>query len=163
MEEWKDINGYEGLYMISNFGRVKSLKRNIILKDRINGEGYKYVALYKNKKIKQISVHRLVAIHFIPNLNKYTHVDHIDTNRLNNNVSNLRWCTQKENINNINTHKKKINRKDLSKPTICLTDNKIFPSASECARFYDIPVYNIIAVCGGKRKMTFGKTFKYYI
>ena len=111
-EIWKPVKGYEGLYEISNLGRVKSLSRirpngmnclykERILKKQINKGGYHKVALLKNEgKSKLCSVHRLVAEAFIPNpLNKPC-VDHINMIKTDNFVSNLRWVTWKENINN---------------------------------------------------------------
>lgn len=93
MEEvWKDIEGYEGLYQVSNLGNVKSLNyqgvsREKILKPFINSDGYKRVMLYKNKTIKRLSVHRLVAQAFIENPNNYSCVNHKDENNQNNVVS----------------------------------------------------------------------------
>lgn len=96
-EVWKDIKGYEGLYQVSNFGRVKSLFRyKKILKLCKSESGYLCVNLYKNKKMKRITVHRLVAENFI---NKPTlEVNHKDGNKENNFISNLEWVTTKENI-----------------------------------------------------------------
>lgn len=107
MEEWKDIQGYEGLYQVSNLGRVKSLYRlnsrgqkikGKILKYSINPKGYAIVILCKNGITKTISVHRLVAIHFIENPNNLNVINHIDGNKINNNITNLEWCTQSENV-----------------------------------------------------------------
>lgn len=106
MEEefWKDVVGFEGLYQVSNLGRVKSLFRyKVILKPYIDVWGYLVVNLYKNKKIFHIKIHRVVASAFIPNPDNKRCVDHIDTDKTNNKVSNLRWCTQKENCNNPTT------------------------------------------------------------
>lgn len=98
MEEvWKDIKGYEKLYQVSNLGRVKSLKTNKILKSNPTFS-YKFVGLYKNKRCKLITIHRLVATTFIENPNNYNIINHIDGNVNNNNVSNLEWCTQKHNM-----------------------------------------------------------------
>ena len=84
MEEiWKDIEGYEGLYQISNLGRVKSLKTNKILKYCISKTGYAYSSLTKNKIIKQNSVHRLVAKAFISNPDNLEEINHKYENKLN--------------------------------------------------------------------------------
>lgn len=108
MEEiWKDIEGYEGLYQVSNLGNVKSLRKRIdkgkchryfdekILKPIETNRGYLRVKLCKDRKIKKIRVHRLVAEAFIkrPELE----VNHIDGNKKNNKVENLEWVTQREN------------------------------------------------------------------
>lgn len=112
-EIWKDIEGYEGLYQISNLGRVKSLEKYVntaiknntkvkrkeqILK-QYNKNGYLQVTLTHNNKRKYFGVHRLVANAFIPNLNNYPQVNHKDENTLNNCVDNLEWCTAKYNCN----------------------------------------------------------------
>lgn len=100
---WKDIPGYEGLYQVSNFGEVKSFykfrdgKKERILKHAINDSGYKIVVLTKNKKPKSLRVHRLVALTFIDNFENKPQVNHIDGNKLNNNINNLEWCTNGEN------------------------------------------------------------------
>lgn len=113
MEIFKDIPNYEGLYQVSNLGRVKSLERKVknypsgyrtqkerILKGRNNGENYLKVALFKNSKRKDISIHQLMAITFLkhkPNGNKFV-IDHIDNNTLNNRLDNIRIVTQRHNI-----------------------------------------------------------------
>lgn len=97
-ETWKDIKGYEGLYQVSNLGRVKGLKRNKILKPGKDKDGYLYVTLYNMYKLKGQKVHRLVAQTFILNPENKPQVNHIDGNKQNNIVNNLEWCTRLENI-----------------------------------------------------------------
>lgn len=98
-EIWKDIVGYEGLYQVSNFGRIKSFHKNkeYIKALTLNDHGYSIVNLNKNKKQKTFKVHRLVSKAFIPNPNNYLIINHIDGNKINNNVDNLEWCTQSYN------------------------------------------------------------------
>ena len=96
-EEWKDIQGYEGLYQVSNKGRVKSTRNNIILKPMISDKGYYHVDLYNKDNRKSCKVHRLVAQAFIPNPNNYPVINHKDENTINNQVSNLEWCTAQYN------------------------------------------------------------------
>lgn len=109
-EIWKDIKGYEGLYQVSNYGRIKSLARIVIGKNnsiRIVKEkilklhkdtiGYFDVTLSKNNKIKRILVHRLVTEAFIPNPLSLPEVNHKDGNKQNNYFVNLEWCTKSNN------------------------------------------------------------------
>ena len=98
-EIWKDIENFEGRYQISKFGNVKSLnERKCILTPSINRKGYKRVNLWDGCKSYPKSVHRLVAIAFIPNPNNLPQVNHIDENKLNNNVDNLEWCDNDYNL-----------------------------------------------------------------
>jgi hypothetical protein len=105
-EEWKDVIGFEGLYKVSNLGRVKSLPRKnqkteMILKDRPNTKpnhtSYNRVAFRKDGKSFDRLVHRIVAFAFIPNPENKPHINHIDNNGMNNRVDNLEWVNRKEN------------------------------------------------------------------
>ena len=137
-EIWKDVQGYEGLYQVSNLGRVKSLGRNVkkpllksgycwqeerILKPHKTKYGYLNVRLCKDSRTKDFQIHRLVAIAFIPNPENKPQIDHINADKTNNTVNNLRWVTCKENINNPLTLVKKIGKnnylygKNLSEET----------------------------------------------
>lgn len=104
MEIWKDIEGYEGLYQVSNLGRIKSFPRRgthvkveHILSTNKNHKGYLVVILTKKCKRKKFSIHRLVAKAFISNPNNLPQVDHIDDNKENNRVENLQWITNEDN------------------------------------------------------------------
>ena len=110
-EEWKQIEGYEGMYEVSNFGRVRSVARIVkasygsqrnaysrVLKPYTNRLGYQYVVLSKDGKTLTRSLHRLVAMAFIPNPNEYSIINHKDENPRNNRADNLEWCTQMYNV-----------------------------------------------------------------
>lgn len=121
-EIWKDIPDYDG-YQISNLGRLKSLKRNIIMKCNKRGD-YNSIGLYNKDGYKRFNIHRLVAQVFIPNPDNLPCVNHIDGNKLNNCVDNLEWCTHSENSkhaynNNLLKYEtlfksKKLNQYDLN-------------------------------------------------
>ena len=96
-EEWKVIDGYNNNYSISNKGNVKNNNTNKILKQAVNRGGYNKLCLSVNGKKKTELIHRLVALAFIPNPENKPHVDHINNNKIDNNVNNLRWATAKEN------------------------------------------------------------------
>lgn len=97
-ENWKDVVGYEGLYQISSYGRLRSKKS--IRKPQLNNNGYLWLLLWRKGKVRRAYIHRLVAEAFLPKVDGKTYVDHINTNRLDNRVENLRWCTFAENVNN---------------------------------------------------------------
>ena len=156
MEQWKNIEGYEGLYQVSNEGRIKSLHREIIYKDGrkkvleerilhnfISDLGYYHVMLSKDGVPKRYKVHRLVAKAFIPNPENLPVINHKDENPKNNVVENLEWCTQGYNVHYGTMiergRKKQLNREDKSKPLdkIDMTTGEIlesFKSASEVER-----------------------------
>ena len=92
-EEWRDVVGYEGLYQVSSLGNIR--RNNIIRK--LNGDRYYKIDLYKDTICKWYLVHRLVALAFILNPNNNPEVDHINKNKKDNRVENLRWVTSKEN------------------------------------------------------------------
>lgn len=123
-EEWKDVVGYEGLYQVSNLGRVKTSFKPIkchknsirfgkekILSSKIEKNGYERVNLSKDGERKTYSIHRLVAQAFIPNPNNLPQINHKDENKLNNCVENLEWCTAKYNVRE--SKKKAINQYDF--------------------------------------------------
>lgn len=114
LEIWKDIKGYNGLYQVSNFGRVKSLKRicnkgkgnynrkekirKLLIQKKVNCKtDYWRVGLSKNSKVTYYAVHRLVAVAFIENPDNKPYVNHKDGNGLNNRAENLEWVTNSEN------------------------------------------------------------------
>lgn len=176
-ETWKDIKGYEGLYQVSNMGRVKSLERTItrkngrkfsvkerILKLRSDGRGYLQVVLCNGSgKIKNFKVHRLVCEAFHENPNNKPCVNHIDENKTNNAVSNLEWCTVAEN-NNHGTHNARM-AKTKSKPVGQYTREgeliKVWQIVREVERQLGFAHGNISKVAQGKNKTAYGYVWKY--
>ena len=164
MEEiWKDIEGYEELYQVSNFGRVKRVTTGRILKGGKNTSGYIQIYLYK-QGIRDVNrIHRIVAQSFIPNPENKPEINHIDEDKTNNRVDNLEWVTKKENTNH-GTRNKRVS-KALSIPIIAtnlktgeLTE---FYGTNECARQLGLHQQHISKVLAGKRNHTGGYTFKY--
>lgn len=97
-ETWKDISGYDGIYQVSDFGRVRSVKKNRIMNQCKKSNGYLHLALSKNGEVKYFHVHRLVAMAFLPEVPGKGHVNHKDGIKDNNDVSNLEWCNRSENM-----------------------------------------------------------------
>lgn len=161
-EIWKDIKEYEGLYQVSNFGRIKSLPRKgtyaRILKPSTNKDGYLQVHLCKNGKLKTFLVHRLVAEAFLDNPNNLPQVNHKDENPQNNNVENLEFCSAKYNTNFGNRNKKiaeKMTNGKLSKKVLQYTLDGQFvrewESTAECGR-NGFNQGHICSCCQGKIK-----------
>ena len=160
-EEWRDIKGFEGLYQVSNTGKVKSLERTVwngrgyrtvpekIMKTHDNGKGYLQVKLCKDGKGKKYKINRLVAQAFLDNPNNLPEVNHKDKIRTNDNVDNLEWCTKQYNIDY-----------SLSKAVIGI--NKIsgliieFPSLMEAERQTGINHGNVCKCLKGNLKSTGG-------
>ena len=184
-EIWKSITGFEGLYEVSSLGKVRSLPRYVACKNNsnrfINGkilnpsvshDGYKYVDL-SNKCIKyRFKIHRLIAISFIDNPKNNPQINHKDGNKLNNNVSNLEWCTNSENQKHahlIGIKKTPIvaisgENNPNNKPIVQISlDGRIlnkFYSATEAMKITNINRGHIRSVCLGKRKTAGGYKWK---
>lgn len=127
VEQWRPIEGYEGLYEVSNLGRVKSLgndknRKEKILRPVMTKKGYLQLFLSKEGKAKRFFVHRLVAQAFIPNPEGLPQINHKDENPSNNRVENIEWCDCKYNIN-YGTHKERQVQTGISKglydPEMC--------------------------------------------
>ena len=181
MEEWRDIEGFEGYYQISNMGRVKSLERTVrnsrgyrivaerILKPQSNSKGYLYVNLYKDGKMKRCRVNRLVAQAFLPNPDNLPEVNHKDEDKQNNCMDNLEWCSHSYN-NSYNGRAKKIGEKNTNNPKISkpvFSVNKVsgliveFPSLIEAERQTGISNSSICKCLKGKRNSAGGCVWFY--
>ena len=176
-EIWKDIEGFEGLYQVSNMGRVKSLERTVwnkgtgyymtvserILKANNVGKGYLQVKLFKDGKRKTCYIHRIVATAFLDNPKNYNEVNHKDEDKTNNCVDNLEWCSHSYN-NNYGTKNQRAVKK-LSKPVIGV--DKVtglileFPSAKEAGGVLGIDSSHITQCCKGKYKSIGGFVWHY--
>ena len=175
-EVWRDVKGYEGLYQVSDQGRVKSLERTFIdkigreryvkeriLKPSFNGRGYLFVNLYAGGKPKMHKVHRLVCQSFHDNPENKLDVNHINENKTDNRACNLEWSTRKENCNHGTRNVRMAIAK--SRPIAQYTLNgkllKVWPSAKEVGRQTGFSRGSISKVANGKRKQAYGCIWKY--
>lgn len=141
MEIWKDVEGYEGLYQVNQFGEVKSLPKQIglgymtkekILKPRLQNSGYLTVNLSKDGKSLNKTVHRLVAKAFIPNPERLPEIDHIDGDKTNNVVENLQWISHTEN------NRKKTTGIGIPKRVENVETGEIFETIAAAAKQYNV-------------------------
>ena len=166
-EIWRDVVGYEGLYQVSNLGRVKSLrgrsnhKNDIFLKIQTN-KGYKRVSLCKNDVLKHYPLHRIVAEAFVPNIDNKPQVNHIDGDKSNNKASNLEWCTSRENrkhgiqIGLIKVKGKRVNQYNLNGEFL-----KMWETLSSAAKECGVHTSHIASCCKGKFRQAGGYIWKY--
>ncbi|SCW57420.1 HNH endonuclease [Paenibacillus tianmuensis] len=156
-EVWREIAGYETLYQISNYGRVKSLgnsqdRQEKILKQQLQRDGYKRVWLYKKGlKRKRFPVHRLVANAFIPNPLRKEQVNHQNGNKLDNRLENLNWMTRKENIAHAyETGLVKKNKNPVIATHLDTGEQRQFKSQKEASRELGFYMKNISNVLKGR-------------
>lgn len=176
-EIWKPIEGYEGIYSVSNYGRVKRLQRTMynsgtkggiytirekILTPRVNTKrhGYCEISLHKNGKEKRFKIHRLVAIAFIPNPQHLPEVHHKDGNKKNNNVSNLEWVTSKQNKEHAWLNKL-INSNHRKRPIKCNESGICFESVVQASQLLKCDRRGIFRVLSGEKEKVKGMSFSY--
>lgn len=151
-EIWKDCKGYEGLYQVSNLGRVWSIGSQKYLNGSIDKDGYIQVYLTaKNGKCKKERVHRLVALVFLDNPNNYPQVNHKDENKGNNCVDNLEWCDSKYNT----TYSK-------GKAIKCIELNKVYKCSQDAVKELNIDDSSIRKCYKGQLKTCSGYLWEYY-
>lgn len=162
-EEWKDINGYEGLYQVSNMGNVRAVfyktvpyREKAIFK---NQKGYCRVNLVRNKKTKAMAVHRLVAIHFIKKPDHLNEVNHKNGNKDDNRHTNLEWSNRSMNVSHMwgtglrkkvigeKNHKSKLKEKEVIEIIEGYSDGF---SASDIAKYYKVSRSTIFNILSGR-------------
>lgn len=184
-EEWRDVIGFEGLYAVSNLGRVASFERYVVgagrkcmrynaprvmkpVKQSTRNGDYYGISLHKDEKISRYSIHRLVAMHFIPNDNPMRdEVDHINGNPSDNRATNLRWASRSENMRNPHTVKKSSasmigNKRAPRKAVVRIANGsvKIYESMCEAQRDgFSQPTISLC--CKGKAKKHKGYIWLY--
>ena len=161
MEEKFILLPFDNKYAVSNKGKILNVKSGRQLKTNVNKNGYEYVQLSTNGKRRTYRIHRLVAQCFISNDDLKPYINHIDGNKLNNDVTNLEWCTAKENDNHARNNNLKVQNKPIIATNIKTGCKIVFSSLSECARFLNTNKGSIHRTLKGKRKAHKGYTFTY--
>lgn len=170
-EEWRNIPGYEGLYQVSNIGRIRSLDRLVmkwngmrivhsqIISQIRSGNGYMSVTLSRDGKKHQVTVHRLVAISFLDNPNNLPTINHKNGIRDDNRVDNLEWCSYSEN----NKHAFRVLGRNNSHavPVRCIETGDVFSSMTDAAQAFGITTTSVSGVANGKYKQTHGLHFSF--
>lgn len=179
-EVWKDMKGYEGYYKISAFGKIRSLDRVTVNGRRLKGKairtrtskGYTIVTLHKEGNRKTFLVSRLVALNFLNNPANKSEVNHIDEDKSNNHVSNLEWCTSKENANHGSRNKRianaMINKDETRARGVAMLDKnngevlKEFRAVNEAYRYLNRAANgNISKACRENKRTVYGYKWRF--
>ena len=157
VETFVEIEGFEN-YEVSNLGKVRNIKSGRILKPYLNHNGYLKHHLYRHDKQKELFLHRIIAIAFIDNPGKKPQVNHIDENKLNNDLSNLEWCTVKENIIHGTRTKRAAEKCSKKVIQLDLNDNVLneFESMTQAEQETGVSRRSIGRCCNGKLKSARG-------
>lgn len=162
---WKPVNGYEGIYEVSNFGDIRNVATGRILKQKVERNGYVRVHLSKDGIAKSLLLHRIVAEAFLENPHNFCTINHIDENKQNNSFSNLEWCDMsyqnRYGIGALKRNKAKeraVIQMDMSGKYV-----KTWGSIKSAADALGLNPSTIVCVCKGKRryKSTGGHKFRY--
>ena len=157
VETFVKVVGFDN-YEVSNLGKIRNIKSRRVLKPQLRRDGYLMHGLWKNNKKKHLLLHRIVATAFIDNPEEKPQVNHIDENKLNNNLSNLEWCTARENIVHGTRTKRSAEKCSQKVIQLDLNDNvlNVFKSMVQAGRETGIPTGNISRCCNGKLKSAGG-------
>ena len=158
-EVWKAVKGYEGLYRVSNFGRVFSIKNRKLLKPFISGN-YEHVNLYKGGKRWHTKVHSLVANAFVANPENKPEINHIDGDKTNNRRDNLEWVTSSENKQHAIEHEL-FKQRPVIATNIESGEEIRFKSGREAARSLNVNQTSMRYVLNGRQKQSGGYRFRY--
>ena len=175
-EAWKDVEGYEGLYKVSNLGNVMSLRYrrghfSKTLIPKCNSCGRLWVELSRDGVTKPMQIHRLVAIAFLPNPENYPEINHKDENPQNNRVDNLEWCTRQYNVNYYFDRRRndsiKRNGKLKESPIIQKTLDgefvRMWDNSRQIKKELNLSDWSVSECCRGNRKTAYGFTWHYAI
>lgn len=156
--------GYEGLYLVSNYGEVKNIKTDKISKGTVNKNGYIKISLTKDGKLSNKLIHRLVAEAFIPNTDNKPMVNHIDENPSNCMVNNLEWVTANENANHgtRNYRISKIKSSTVCEYDLCGNIIRIWKNPRFVADYYNISTRVVQLSCKNKTFISIGRAFRYF-
>lgn len=157
-EIWRDIPGWEGLYQVSNQGRVRSIRVRVT--KPFDAKGYKVATLHSGARMERAGVHRFVARAFLPNPEGKEQVNHINGDKADNRPENLEWVTCQEN----NLHRCRVlggGGGRAERPVICQTTGEWFPSITSAADATGSQICKVLMCCQGKRKTHRGLAWAY--
>lgn len=158
-EIWRDVPNYEGLYQVSNTGKVRNARSGRVLKPHRQGSGYLQTMLSKDGSRSHPLVHRIVASAFIPNPEQKPQINHKNGDKSDNRSENLEWCTMSENLK----HRHRVLGQPGSrcKPVVCIDTGVSYPSAKAAAVALGLRRVGITQTCNGQQKTTKKLKFKF--